>query len=417
MMEKKEIMDLLDELKKSLEGNLEAKAKSEVEGKIKSLQSQLDKISEVETKATKAEKELETVKAEHEETKKTLAKVVSAQDELIKKSQQKIITPSNVDFSTTFKAAFQNQVAEQFESQKDAFTALAKGTDRHASVKFNLDLKAVGNMLISSNLTGEGQASYNQNQGIIPNDSVNFRDLIPTTQSPTGIYVSYRESTGEGAIAVQTEGAAKGQIDYDLTRVSTVSDYIAGFARVSKQMMFQLPWLQGTLPRMLMRDFYKKENETFYSTVYAAATGVDTAPTDASNDSEELLYWIANQRDANFNASFVLISWADWAHILKTQKSTGAGYGVPGGWVFDAAGNMRIAGVPVIAAPWVTNGECLIIDRNFLERVETESLRVEFSYEDSDNFQKNLVTVRVECFEDVNVLRTDAHIAAEFGGS
>jgi len=412
-MEEKDIKALLDELKTKLENSTTEKAKAEIEKQIKALE---EKIKPVDLEPVNKElDELKKWKVEKDEADK---KNQEAMDKMIAEKSKRIIMPdSNIGFADKFKAAFHAQVADQFESQKEAFNALATGKDKKARVNFNLDLKTVANMTVSGHLTGEGQVTYNPNQGLIPNDSVNFRDLIPTTSSPTGIYVSYRETTSEGSISVQTEGSAKTQIDYDLSRVSVVSDYIAGWLKVSKQMMFQLPWLQGTLPRLLLRDFYKKENTTFYSAAYSAATGNDIAPASATNDSEELLHWIANQRDANFNASFVLISWADWAHLLTTQKSTGAGYGVPGGWMFDTMGNMRIAGVPIVAAPWVTDGECLIIDRNFIERVETESLRVEFSYEDDDNFQKNLVTVRVECFEDINLLRTDAHIAAEFGGS
>ncbi len=87
-------------------------------------------------------------------------------------------------------------------------------------------------------------------------------------------------------------------------------------------------------------------------------------------------------------------------------------YGVLG--IGESNGNVRIAGVPVIGASWVTNDKALIIDANYLERVETEGLRVEFSYEDSDNFQRNLVTARVECFEDINIMRTDAIIYGSF---
>ncbi len=70
--------------------------------------------------------------------------------------------------------------------------------------------------------------------------------------------------------------------------------------------------------------------------------------------------------------------------------------------------------LPVIGASWVTNDKALIVDASYLERVETEGLRVEFSYEDSDNFQRNLVTARVECFEDINIMRTDALIYGTF---
>ena len=305
---------------------------------------------------------------------------------------------------TMDEAAKKNQAAlDQLIAEKAAKKVESK------SKSLTIDLKSVGTMTTSANLSGDGQATYNQRQGLVPAQKVNFRDLIPTAVSPTGLYVTYRETGSEGSIGIQTEGNLKSQIDYDLTEVKVVSDYIAGFARFSKQMMFQLPFLQNTLQRMLLRDFYKKENATFFSAVSSAATGSTT--TSATVDAEQLVDWIANQLDANFDASFALVSYAQWADLLKTKPYD---YSVPGGVVIDPSGNIRIAGVPVIGASWVTNDKALIVDANYLERVETEGLRVEFSYEDSDNFERNLVTARVECFEDINIMRTDAMIYGSF---
>ena len=307
--------------------------------------------------------------------------------------------------SKSFGEAYTETLAEAFESKQ----AEIKEFQRNKNAKLTIDLKSVGTMTTSASLTGDGQATYNQRQGLVPAQKVNFRDLIPTAVSPTGLYVTYRETGSEGSIGIQTEGNLKSQIDYDLTEVKVVSDYIAGFARFSKQMMFQLPFLQNTLQRMLLRDFYKKENATFFSAVSSAATGSTT--TSATVDAEQLVDWIANQLDANFDASFALVSYAQWAALLKTKPYD---YSVPGGVVIDPTGNIRIAGVPVIGASWVTNAKALIVDANYLERVETEGLRVEFSYEDSDNFERNLVTARVECFEDINIMRTDALIYGSF---
>lgn len=309
----------------------------------------------------------------------------------------------------TFGELYTDAISEAFETRQDEFKAFQK--DRNA--KFSLELKTVGNMLLSSNLTGDGVASYNQRQGIVPSQKMNFRDLMPTTSSPTGLYVTYRETGTEGEIGVQTEGSAKSQIDYDLTEVKVVSDYISGFARFSKQMMYQLPFLTGTLQRMLLRDFYKKENSTFFTAVSGGATGSTTAVTGlTNNDAEQLLGFITNQLSANFNASYALVSFGQWARLLATKPSD---YSVPGGMIIDSVGNIRIAGVPVIGAAWVTDDKVLIVDADYLERVETESLRIDFSYDDADNFTKNLVTARVECFEDVNLLRTDAMIYGDFG--
>ena len=325
----------------------------------------------------------------------------AALDQLIAEKAAKTVNNKTKSFGD----AFAEQVAEAFEAKQ----AEIKEFQKNKNAKLTIDLKSVGTMTLGNNLTGDGVATYNSRQGLVPAQKINMRDLIPTAVSPTGLYVTYRETGTEGSIGIQTEGSAKSQIDYDLTEVKVVSDYIAGFARFSKQMMFQLPFLQNTLQRMLLRDFYKKENATFFSAVSSAATGSTT--TSASVDAEQLVDWIANQLDANFEASFALVSYAQWADLLKTKPTD---YSVHGGFVIDANGNVRIAGVPVIGASWVTNDKALIIDANYLERVETEGLRVEFSYEDSDNFQKNLVTARVECFEDINIMRTDAIIYGSF---
>ncbi len=115
-------------------------------------------------------------------------------------------------------------------------------------------------------------------------------------------------------------------------------------------MMFQLPFLQSSLQRMLLRDFYKKENAQFFSVVSQAATGSTTSS--ATVDAEQLVDWIANQLNANFNASFALVNYSQWARLLKTKPSD---YSVPGGVIIDPAGNIRICGVPVIGASWVTD--------------------------------------------------------------
>jgi hypothetical protein len=379
----------------------------------------VEELKSIEASVKSATESVEKMKAANEaaiaDVKTQVAEVKAAvvtMDEAAKKNQAALDqmiaekAAKTVNNKTkSFGDAFSESMAEAFEAKQ----AEIKEFQKNKNAKLTIDLKAVGTMTLGNNLSGDGVATYNQRQGLVPAQKINMRDLIPTAVSPTGLYVTYRETGTEGSIGIQTEGNAKSQIDYDLTEVKVVSDYIAGFARFSKQMMFQLPFLQNTLQRMLLRDFYKKENSTFFSAVSSAATGSTT--TSASVDAEQLVDWIANQLDANFEASFALVSYAQWADLLKTKPTD---YSVPGGFVIDANGNVRIAGVPVIGASWVTNDKALIIDANYLERVETEGLRVEFSYEDSDNFQRNLVTARVECFEDINIMRTDAIIYGSF---
>jgi HK97 family phage major capsid protein len=283
--------------------------------------------------------------------------------------------------------------------------------DKTAKLQFKMNVK---DMTLSS-ITGDQQQGYNSRQGLAPAQRSNFRDLIPTTPSPTGSYVTFRETNTLQAPGIQTENNSKTDMNYAFTEVKSVSKYIAGKVDFSKQLMFALPFLNNTLPRMLLRDFYKKENDYFYVTAAQAATGVNTISGSAVTvDAEELLHMIANQLTANFDASYAIVDWRQWARILATKPND---YSIPGGVVIGANGSVSFAGTPLVGASWAQTDHALIFDRDIMERVETESLRVEFSYENNDNFEKNMVTARVECFEELNILRPDGVIYRDFGNS
>jgi hypothetical protein len=278
------------------------------------------------------------------------------------------------------------------------------------SGKFRLDLSDVKTMTLSGNLTGDSVATYAPNPAIQPSQSLNFRDLIPTVRSETGLYVYYRENAGlTNNIAAQTEGSDKGENNYSLTEVKVVNDYLAGFSTFSKQMLKSLPFMTQTLPRMLQRDFFKAENAAFFSTVSAAATGSTT--TAETNDLLQLVDYIGNQKAANFVPSYALVSQQQMGKLLKATIAAGY-YAGAGSVIVNPNGGMTIWGVPVISASWVTNDKVLIFDSSYLERVEVEGLAIEFSYENGENFQKNLVTARIECYEDINLMLTTSAIYA-----
>lgn len=303
----------------------------------------------------------------------------------------------------SFGEAFKDAVREKFTKDKSEFDNFTK--DRAAKIAF--EVKSVGTMTLANNLTGDSWQTYSQNQGIIPAQKVNFRDLVPGFISATGQYVHYYETEGEGSVGEQiTEGASKSQIDFDLTEVKTVTKYIAGFTRFSKQLAKSLPFYENTLPRMLLREFFKQENNQFKNVLAGGATGYTT--TSETDDAKQLIDVLTGRADANFDNSFIICKNAQVGVLLKLLYTNGY-YSGSGSVVGTPNGQVFIAGVPVIGASWMTAGKVAIIDRDFIERVEAESLRVELSYDDADNFTKNLVTARVECMEELNLIRTDAH--------
>ncbi len=398
-MDKKELMTELEGLKSALEASVTEKTKSEIADQLKSVIASVDeKIA-----AFSANDNAESVKAmatEVEKLKAEQAAILKGFD-LLQTRVKNTNTGSKME-----KKSFGEAFAEGLENNFDSIQNVKKGKP------FRMELKAVGNMLLSANLTGDGTASYSSRQAILPAQKINFRDLIPTAVSPTGLYVQYRETGGEGAIAQQTEGAVKGQVDYDFSEIKVVENYIAGFARFSKQMAKQLPYMQSTLPRLLMRDFYKVENANFYSTVVGAATGSTT--TSETDDVKAIIDLLANQANANFNASFAVVNPSQLARLNKLLYTNGY-YQGSGGVVSSPDGSITIGGTPIIAASWATDDKILIIDADYLERVETESLTVEFSMEDSDNFQRNLITARIECMENINLMLPTSAIYADLG--
>jgi len=301
--------------------------------------------------------------------------------------------------------SFDQLVVEKLDGRMDEMeSTLKKGG------KFRLEMPEAKTMTIAGNVTGSPMTTYALRPALQPAQLVNFRDLVPTVRSESGLYTFYKENTGEtNNIGSQTEGATKGQNDYSLTETKIVNSYIAGFSRFSKQMMKSLPFLSQSLPRMLQRDFFKAENASFFSTVSSAATG--TATTTETVDLKQLVQLIANQKAANFNPSYILVSPAQQSKILI--DTINAGYYVGSGSVqIGTGGDITIWGVPVISATWVTNDKALVIDSDYIERVEVEGIAIEFAYEDSDNFQKNLVTARIECYEAINLMLPGSAIYA-----
>jgi hypothetical protein len=295
------------------------------------------------------------------------------------------------------------EIFEQLAQRKDEVIEFQKS--RHN--KLTLELKTSGVLLTSDHVTGDTVATYNTIQALEPNHLVNFRDLIRTTPSPTGTMVTYEEGTVSNNFANQVEGNQKNAQDYTWIERKVTSSYLSARTKFSKQLMYSLPFLQNTLTVELLRDFYKKENELFYDAAVLAANGDNT--TTGANTAEQILDLIANQLDASFVPSFVIVKPRLWKQLLATKGT--AEYGFPGGISVDGNGTARIAGSPLIPAAWADADTILVIDANRIERLETETVRVEFAFTNEDDWIRNLVCARIECFENINFIRPDSIIS------
>ena len=258
----------------------------------------------------------------------------------------------------------------------------------------SVQVKTVGDMTLPVNLTGSQPKDYNFDVVMIPGQMVNVSDLVGSVNISGGTYTFVREGAGEGSIAAQTEGSSKSQRDYDFTMVDVNTDFIAGFARYSKKMANNLPFLTSFIPKALRRDYLIAENAAFYTTLAAQATDSPAIIT-GKNKVEMLIGDIALQQGLNYTVNAIVMTPADFYSILTTEKSTGAGYGLPGIVTYEG-GVMRINGIPVYVATWVAANKYLLGDWSRITKVVTEGLSLEFSEHEGTNFVKNNITARIE---------------------
>lgn len=374
----------------NIKSGLETKTTAEVKSALDAFETKL--TSEI--KST-FDAELKSVKDALEA--KFAEDLKAAQDHIDKldvKLQEKSVETSKED-------VLAKAITENFDNIKEVRTGKA------------IQVKAVGDMTLSANLTGDQPRSYNNNVVMVPSPLINVADLVGTVNIDGGTYTFPRETgAGEGSISSQTEGSSKSQRDYDLTMVDVNTNFLAGFTRYSKKMANNLPFLTSFVPAALRRDYAKAENSSFNTTLAAAATA-STQIITGKNKIEMLINEIATLEGSDYSVNGIVVKPADYWDILKTEKSTGAGYGLPG-VVTQDGGVLRINGIPVYKATWLAANKYYVGDWSRINKVVTQGLSLDFSEQEGNNFVKNMITARIEAQVALAVEQPAAIIYGDF---
>lgn len=285
------------------------------------------------------------------------------------------------DRQKSMKGLLNDIVAENFDAIK-------------SETPFN-SAKAVGTMTLGNNLTGTSQISYTDNPILRSFYNPHLYDVFRIIPTATGNVTFPRgnASIGEGSFGTQTEGSAKAQVDYDVTMVNTSLSFIAGYAKVSRQMLQDLPFLQAYLSQSLLEDWNRAVNNSFMSTITASATAGSTSATPVA---ERVIDYTAQHLALGLGQpNLILTTHAVWASILKTQPTNGS-YGVPGGITIGANGETRIIGIPVVPHSQIVSGKIYVMNTNAFAIGQASGLAVRSTEFDQDDFIKNLVTYRAE---------------------
>ena len=262
------------------------------------------------------------------------------------------------------------------------------------------ELKAVGNMTLGAignygGLTGTSVVSYTENPLMRSYINPHLYDIFRIIPTATG-NVSFprgNNPVGEGSFGAQTEGSSKAQVDYDVTMVNISVPFIAGYCKVSRQMLQDLPFLQAYLSSSLIEDWNRAVDNRFMATITASST---TGVTGATPVSERVIDYIGQHLALGLGQpDLILTTHAVWTSILKTLPTNG-GYSVPGGVSIDQAGNIRIAGVPLVPHSAIPTGKIYVMNRNAFATAQASGLSIRSVDTDQDDFIKNLVTYRCE---------------------
>jgi HK97 family phage major capsid protein len=318
------------------------------------------------------------------------------------------------------KGRFTVEAAENGESTvsllKDAWKNNAAQLEVQAKKpksQMEFELKDAGTMTASANLTGSVVASYAAQPALRGRRKLHIRDLIDVIPSGTGVWKFYRQNTppGEGSFQSQTtHGALKSQLDYDMTEVTITVDFLAGFVRIAKQMLADLPFMQSFVSNELVEDYLRAEDNKFFGQIYSGATG-NAASSSSTVSVEKVIDYIAALGENDYEANGAVVTHAVWAKILKTKP---ADYSLPAGnaVTVDGNGNVTIVGVPILRTNESNIGanRILIGDWTKAKIIQAEGLSVNIYEQDSDNVQRNLVTIKAEARVALALLRPDAFI-------
>lgn len=293
----------------------------------------------------------------------------------------------------------------------EAFAIAAKeNADKLANLKkgetLRLDLK---DMTFGNAFTTAGASVTYVRPGIIelPKRKLHIRELLPGGgMGNKSTFDFVKEITGSGSpIAPTAEGALKPQFGLALTETSVRAQWIAGFMKMSVNLLDDVEgmttFLQSRLPEKLLRvedEQILDGNGVGSNLLGLQSVGNFTAGAAAvTNRAETLVNAISQLENLDREANGILLNPADWYTLWLYKAATSGEYTLPVNLVERVGGQMFIAGVPVFRSTAERALDYLVGDWTMGANLITrEPARVEFFREDGTNAQTNQITVRIE---------------------
>lgn len=380
---KNDLLKSLGGIKDALEGSLKKKADEQeknLDEKLKAINAAIEELKNIKPEVTA--KELEDLKHDAEITQKALD---------IMQTRMK-----GMQAGSLAEKPAANFTEQLFNAVGELKAGIQGDKVKGGSFVTNIQLKAVGDMTIASNLTGAIPNTYRTGIVPVPFEKTHMRDIVAVTPSDTDSYHFYRHSIGEGTIEFQNqELETKAQIDEDMSEQTVNLNYLAGWLRISRKMLRNFKGLQGYLSRWLPERYYRREDTKAYQALISAASGITV--TTGTDMMSQIVQTIGAQRKAGYNVNGIVMDGVIWGKMLTYKASTSGEFTNPLNIVnVTSNGMVSILGVPVYVTAWVGGDEIIIGDWNFFEIIQSEGLSLQFFDQDGTNVRENKITARIE---------------------
>lgn len=316
------------------------------------------------------------------------------QDRFLNLEQHIVAIPKNTGDTEA------KSLGQMFVDSEEFKAVSANGRGR-AVVKFDGIKNTITNTVLGTGVIPETRDPRIHQD---PLRALTIRNLIPALQTTSDSIRGVREETWTNAAAPQAgQGVAKAESALDYETFTIPVQTIAHWLKVSDQVLSDFTRLAGIIDTRLRNGLNVKTEDQIttgdgtgnnLTGLTSEATAYDTLLNVVGDTKIDTLRHVILQASlANYPTEAVIVNPSDWESI-ELEKDTTDRYilGNPG-----AAAAPTIWGRPVVATTAVTAGDFIggafSVGCTIWDRMQST---IDVSTEDSDNFVKNLVTVRAE---------------------
>jgi HK97 family phage major capsid protein len=241
-----------------------------------------------------------------------------------------------------------------------------------------------------------------------------LRDILPSMPTNSNLVEFTRENaytnnagpqrdTASPLAAIENVTKPESAITYTLATVPVVT--LAHFIPISKQLMNDSPMLAAYIGGRLMYGLKLKEETSLLlgtgtggeiSGLQVGTTAYTVESPQLTNEIDIIRDAITQAQVAEYSPNFIVLNPADWDSIQRRKTGISGDQTYVYGNPHESWAASSVWGLTPIVTNSQTAGKFLLGDTNACMVFDREQASVEASWEDSVNFQKNMVTIRAE---------------------